>query len=237
MFEGDARLLDGWLTQSEMFLRAYNVDLSTSRSVDVATMFLRGKAQDWWTGQFHLIAAGSIPALNSWHAFVGALTEAFRPVELSRTYVTQLLSISQGKQDMRGYIASFNALRAKIPHAFPEETLSLLFLQGCRPDLQRHISLLYPKSLAEHFQHAITISDIPVSSRPPAAGGRSTGTAREADSSLKKRSFVTTAEGQDTPKNAASNSTHSSGHPVLIRKRPNIRGFHAVGSSGIRSPS
>ena len=189
MFEGDARLLDGWLTQSEMFLRAYNVDLSTSRSVDVATMFLRGKAQDWWTGQFHLIAAGSIPALTSWHAFVAALTEAFRPVELSRTYVTQLLSISQGKQDMRGYIASFNALRAKIPHAFPEETLSLLFLQGCRPDLQRHISLLYPKSLAEHFQHAITISDIPVSSRPPAAGGRSTGTAREADSSLKKALF------------------------------------------------
>jgi hypothetical protein len=30
---------------------------------------------------------------------------------------------------MRSYIASFNALRAKIPDAFPEQTLSHLFLQ------------------------------------------------------------------------------------------------------------
>jgi hypothetical protein len=80
-------------------------------------MFLRGKAQDWWTGQFHLMASGSIPALTSWKLFADSLTEAFRPVELSRTYVAQLLSISQGKQDMRSYIASFNALRAKIPNA------------------------------------------------------------------------------------------------------------------------
>ena len=169
MFEGDPRLLDGWLTQTEMYLKAYAVDLTTSRAVDVATMFLRGKAQDWWTGQFHLIASGTIPALTSWKLFADALTEAFRPVELSRTYVTQLLSVSQGKQDMRSYIASFNALRAKIPNAFPEETLSHLFLQGCRPDLQRHISLLYPKTLAEYFQHAITLSDIPGSSKPPCA--------------------------------------------------------------------
>ncbi len=146
-------------------------------------------AQDWWTGQFHLIASGTIPALTSWKLFVDALTEAFRPVELSRTYVTQLLSVSQGKQDMRGYIASFNALRAKIPNAFPEETLSHLFLQGCRPDLQRHISLLYPKSLSEYFQHAITLSDIPGSSKPPAGGGKGIGTAKEADSSLKKAPF------------------------------------------------
>ena len=186
MYEGDPKLLDGWLTQTEMYLKAYAVDLTTSRAVDVATMFLRGKAQDWWTGQFHLIASGTIPVLTSWKLFADALTEAFRPVELSRTYVTQLLSVSQGKQDMRSYIASFNALRAKIPNAFPEATLSHLFLQGCRPDLQRHINLLYPKSLAEYFQHAITLSDIPGSSKPPAGGGKSSGTGKEADNSLKK---------------------------------------------------
>jgi len=124
--------------------------------------------------------------LSSWKAFVDALTEAFRPVELARTYVSQMMSISQGKQDMRSYIASFNALRAKFPTAFPEETLSHLFLQGCRPDLQRNISLQYPKTLAEHFQHAITLADIPGPSRPPAGGGKSSGTGKEADSSLKK---------------------------------------------------
>ncbi len=143
-----------------MYLKAYAVDLTTTRSVDVATMFLRGKAQDWWTGQFTLIASGVLPAFGTWKAFADALTEAFRPVELSRTYVAQMMAISQGKQDMRSYIAAFNALRAKIPDAFPEGTLSHLFLQGCRPDLQRNISLQYPKTLAEHFQHAVTLSDL-----------------------------------------------------------------------------
>ncbi len=45
-FEGDPVKLDGWLTQTEMYLKAYDVDLATSRAVDVSTMFLRGKAQD-----------------------------------------------------------------------------------------------------------------------------------------------------------------------------------------------
>jgi hypothetical protein len=114
------------------------------------------------------------------------LTEAFRPVELSRRYIDQMLSISQGKQDMRSYIASFNALRAKIPDAFPEQTLSHLFLQGCRAELQRNISLQYPKTLAEYFQHAITLSDLPGQSKPPAGGGKGTGAGKAADSPLEK---------------------------------------------------
>ena len=189
MFEGDPVKLDGWLTQTEMFLKAYDVDLATSRAVDVATMFLRGKAQDWWTGQFHLISAGIIPAFGSWKGFLSALTVAFRPVELTRRYIEQMLSISQGKQDMRSYIASFNALRAKIPDAFPEQTLSHLFLQGCRADLQRNISLQYPKTLAEYFQHAITLSDLPGQTRPPAGGSKGSSADRAADRALLKTSF------------------------------------------------
>jgi hypothetical protein len=189
MYEGDPVKLDGWLTQTQMYLKAYDVDLATSRAVDVSTMFLRGKAQDWWSGQFHLMSAGSIPVFSSWNDFVSALTEAFRPVELSRRYVEQMLCISQGKLDMRSYIAAFNALRAKIPDAFPEQTLSLLFLQGCRSDLQRNISLQYPKSLSEYFQHAITLSDLPGQSKPPAGGSRGTGAGRAADSPLKKAPY------------------------------------------------
>jgi hypothetical protein len=129
-----------------MYLRAYDVDLASSRSVDVATMFLRSKAQDWWTGQFHLQASGSVPVLSNWTDFVAALTDAFRPVELKRKYMDQLMHLSQGKGDMRTYIASFNALRAKIPGAFSEEALSFLFLQGCRPDIVKSITLQYPKA-------------------------------------------------------------------------------------------
>lgn len=175
MFEGDPVKLDGWLTQTQMYLKAYDVDLSTARCVDIATMFLRGKAQDWWTGQFHLQEAGQVPVLGTWVAFVEALTEAFRPVELHRKYIDQMLNLSQGKQDMRSYIASFNALRAKIPEAFPEQTLSHLFLQGCRGDLQKNIALQYPKTLAEHFQHAIALSDLPNSSKNPVSNTKNPG--------------------------------------------------------------
>jgi hypothetical protein len=167
VFEGDATKLDPWIMQCEMYLRAYGVDLASPRAVEVASMFLRGKALDWWTGQFHLIASGSLSAFGTWSDFVAALTVAFRPVELHRRYLEQLLSISQGKQDMRTYIATFNALRAKVPSAFSEDTLCHLFLQGCRADLQKTISLQYPKTLSDLFKHSVTVSDIPGPSKQP----------------------------------------------------------------------
>ena len=119
--------------------------------------------------------AGTVPVLRSWNAFVLALTDAFRPVELHRRHIDQLLHIARGKLDMRSYIAAFNALRAKIPNAFPEETLSHLFLQGCRPELQKNIALQYPKTLAEHFQHAIALSDLPNSYRSQPSGSKPPG--------------------------------------------------------------
>jgi hypothetical protein len=80
-----------------MYLKAYDVDLASSRAVDVATMFLRGKAQDWWTGQYHLQTSGTIPSFGTWAACVEALTNAFRPVELKKKYLEQMLCIAQGK--------------------------------------------------------------------------------------------------------------------------------------------
>eukprot|EP00884_Botryococcus_braunii_P005755 jgi/Botrbrau1/15180/Bobra.0149s0045.1 len=67
---------------------------------------------------------------------------------------------------MRSYIATFNALRSKVPKAFAEETLCHLFLAGCRADLQKSISLQYPQTLEDYFKHAVTISDLPGPSKP-----------------------------------------------------------------------
>ena len=36
MFEGDPVKLDGWLSQTQMYLCAYDVDLASSRAVEVA---------------------------------------------------------------------------------------------------------------------------------------------------------------------------------------------------------
>jgi hypothetical protein len=147
LLEGYPMKLDGWVTQTCMYLKAYVVDFHAVCAVDVATMFLRRKAQVWWTRQFRLQRAGAIPLLGTWSDFVKALTKAFRPVELARRHVSVMLNMSQGKQDMRTYVASFNAARAKVPDAFPEKLLC--HLQGCRPVLQKNIALQYLKTLAD----------------------------------------------------------------------------------------
>ena len=153
-------MLDGWVTQTCMYLRAYDIDLHAIRSVEVASMFLRGKALDWWTGQFRLMASGQAQPLGTWDAFVKALTEAFRPVELSRRHLKDLLHVSQGKADMRTYIATFNAARAKVPGALSDDTLCYVFLQGCRSDLQKAIILQNPTTLEEYFSLAVALSDL-----------------------------------------------------------------------------
>jgi hypothetical protein len=79
LYEGDPVKLDGWFTQTVMYLKAYDVDLTTVRAVDVATMFLRGKAQDWWTGQFHLQEAGSVPVLGVLACFCSGSDRGFSP--------------------------------------------------------------------------------------------------------------------------------------------------------------
>lgn len=160
LFEGEPGRLDGWVTQTCMYLRAYDIDLSSVRAVEVASMFLRGKAQDWWSSRYRLMESGQAPILGSWHDLVTALTEAFRPVELTRRHIKDLLNLSQGKLDMRSYIATFNAARAKVPGALSDETLSYVFLQGCRQDLQRAIILQNPKTLEEYFSLAVSLADL-----------------------------------------------------------------------------
>jgi Retrotransposon gag protein len=177
VFEGDPTKLEGWITQTCMYLRAYDIDLGSVRAVEVASMFLRGKALDWWSGRFHLVATGQAQPLESWDAFVKQLTEAFRPIELTRRYLKELLHISQGKSDMRSYIAAFNAARARVPGALSDEALCYVFLQGCRVDLHRPIIMQSPKTLDEHFSLAVSLADLsgssPSSSKvPPKAGDK-----------------------------------------------------------------
>lgn len=159
-YEGDPAKLDGWVTQMSMYLRAYDVDLASVRAVEMASMFLRGKALDWWTSQFHLMTSKQIPPLGSWDAFVKALTDAFRPIELARRHVKELLNVSQGRLDMRSYISTFNAARAKVPGALSDETLCYVFLQGCRVDLQKSIIVQNPRTLDEYFSLAVALSDL-----------------------------------------------------------------------------
>ena len=160
LYEGDPAGLEGWLTSVGMYLRANGVDLLSTRSVDIACMFLRGKALDWWSSQCLLVAAGQVGPYADWEEFRLSLIEAFRPVELTRRYTEELLSSAQGKLDMRTYVATFNAARARVPGALSDETLCLVFLKGVHSDLQQSIAVQKPMTLAEHFSLAVLLADL-----------------------------------------------------------------------------
>ncbi len=57
-YEGDPALLEVWQTTTATYLRANCLDLTTPRAVDVACMFLRGRAQDWFVARNLLVQSG-----------------------------------------------------------------------------------------------------------------------------------------------------------------------------------
>lgn len=71
--------------------RACDIDFESVCSVEIASMFFRGKAQDWRTSESRLLEAGRTQPVGSWNDFVRVLTEAFRPVELARRHLKELV--------------------------------------------------------------------------------------------------------------------------------------------------
>jgi hypothetical protein len=113
------------------------------------------------------VKSGQASALSTWAEFQDLLTTAFRPHELSARYAQQLLHISQGKCDMRTYIANFNAARARIPGMLKEIALSHVFLQGCRPEFRNAIALQKPQTLDQYIEAAVLVADINAEHMPP----------------------------------------------------------------------
>jgi hypothetical protein len=175
-YSGDPLALDSFVLQMTMYLQANGYDLNSVQCVAVSSMYLRGKAKEWFTSYYQLTKLGQISALSDWNAFVSALTEAFRPVELKQKYYDEIFALKQGKTDVRQYISSFNSLRSKTPVPLPENTLCYLFTRGLRTEMHQAFAVQQPKTLDEHFKLAVSLSDLTNSVLPPAHKGSSSKT-------------------------------------------------------------
>jgi len=171
LYYGDPDMLDAHFLQVRTYLRANRVDLSGDVAVDMASMFLRGKALDWLVSRTQLAAKGQAVELATFHAYMQALQEAVRPVELTDTYFEPFLVMRQGKRSMREYVAHFNACRAKAPDCMSDAMLMFVFKRGCRDDLRRAITVQRPQTLEEVFTLAVAVSDLHASV-PPQGGGQ-----------------------------------------------------------------
>ena len=72
-----------------------------------------------------------------------------------------------------------------------------------------------PVRILRDFQHAVTLSDIPGNSKPPAGGGKVPGAAKEADSFVKKALFCQHCQKQGHVADRCYQL-----HPELRRHRP-----------------
>lgn len=170
-YSGDPGSLDSFVLRMKLFLEAYGYDLGSAQCVAVSSMYLRGKAQEWFTNQHHLADLGQATPLQDWSAFISALTDAFRPVELERKFYGDLFALKQGKTEIRQYIALFNSIRAKTPVPLPENTLCYLFSQGLRVEWQQIFAVQRPRTLSEHFRLAVSLADLTGSVLPTGGKG------------------------------------------------------------------
>lgn len=169
---GEPEHLDAHLLQVRRFLRAYGVDLASDQSVDIACMYLRGKALDWFVSREQLMAKGQAPLLGTFAQYTEALQAAVRPVELTDTYFEPFFNMKQGKRTMRDFVALFNAARAKAPECMSEAMFMYTFKRGCRDDLRRAITVQRPSTLAEMFTLAVAVSDLHNSGGTSYGGGQ-----------------------------------------------------------------
>ena len=191
-YEGDPTALETWAGATRLYLEANGVDLNARKAVEVACMFLRGKAADWWFSRSLLVNSGQAVALTSWQTFLDNLTVAFRPHELAARYAQQLLHITQGKSDMRTYIANFNAARSRIPGELREVALSHVFLQGCRPEYRTAIALQKPLTLDAYMEAAVLVADINSEYHPAVAPSKKAEKEKSAKGSTSQASIKPT---------------------------------------------
>lgn len=62
MFDGDPAKFNGWLKQTNVYMRAYDINLESVRSVEIASILA---GHDWWTSQFCLVETAQAQPLGS----------------------------------------------------------------------------------------------------------------------------------------------------------------------------
>jgi len=159
-YEGDSEKLKGWLASVRRSLVVCGVDLDSARAVVHACMFFRGKAMEWWTAQEELEFTGQIEPIATWAQFVDAVTAQFQSGDLVHKHTLELLHLTQGKQDIRNFVSTFNAARGRVPGAVNEATLKSIFLHALnRPEMRSALLLLKPKTVTDLIEAAVVYAE------------------------------------------------------------------------------
>ncbi len=170
-YSGDPDGLALFEYQMVNFLEGTNTDLDSPDAARVAGMYLRGEASEWLVSHLRQLKVASLPAFGSWKEFLSELTTFCAPLDPTRRHYEDLLTLRQGKLEIRTYVLHFHAIRSKLTEPLPVNFLIYLFTRGLRPELRAGLATEDPSTLNAAFALAIALADaqmMPKLSVPPA---------------------------------------------------------------------
>jgi hypothetical protein len=86
------------------YLEGISIDMDSPSAARVAGMYLRGEASDWLVSHFRTLKASSLPEFGSWKEFLAELTTWCSPLDPTRRHYEDLLTLRQGKLEIRTYV-------------------------------------------------------------------------------------------------------------------------------------
>jgi len=132
-YGGSATTLDDWLSRMRQQYAWYGDALSTDvERMRFAAAYLSGTALDWWE---HLGAARPV----TWDAMQVDLRKRFQPVTTAEAARRALRTLTQGKQSVHAYVASFRRLLVAVPGMAEEDRL-FAFKEGLHPSISMQLN-------------------------------------------------------------------------------------------------
>lgn len=151
-FNGDERLLEGWLSNTrDILVECYNLPEQGVDIIKAARIYLEGPARTSWDALVR--AKGVNGGLASWREFVAWLRATHGSAAPQIVQGTLLMRLKM-KGSLQGYINKWNSIAAQLPMALPDDIAKLWFVENL--DSSYH-------SLASQFQvanPACTLQDI-----------------------------------------------------------------------------
>lgn len=158
-FSGDPDGLDYFEYQMVAYLEGIGIDVDSPSAARVAGMYLRGEASDWLVSHLRTLKASSLPEFGSWKEFLAGLTTWCCPLDPTRRHFEDLLTLRQGKLEIRTYVLQFHTIRSKLIEPLPVHFLIYLFMRGLRQELRTGLATEDPSDLGAAFALAIAFAD------------------------------------------------------------------------------
>lgn len=146
-----------WLYRAESYLAAEGYDSDDPNTIKVAAAYFKGAALKWHLAHQAEVAQGRRPDYANWEQFKTAFIARFTPVDPAET-ARQKLDRCRQIKSASAYTAEFDSHILQLPRMDEADKLHK-YIIGLKPQLQMHVALQRPTTLAEAQNLAIVADE------------------------------------------------------------------------------